>query len=88
MKKLEIKNDVEKLVALGKQKGFLTYDEVNNILPEELTSDEEIDQVFGEISERINADLIKILLGHLRKNSPEIILDYFTVCFDKEIMYI
>ncbi|MDD5617482.1 MAG: RNA polymerase sigma factor RpoD [Candidatus Omnitrophica bacterium] len=46
MKKLEIKNDVEKLVAMGKQKGYLTYDEVNDMLPDELTSDEEIDQVF------------------------------------------
>ncbi|MDD5291971.1 MAG: RNA polymerase sigma factor RpoD [Candidatus Omnitrophica bacterium] len=50
MKKLEIKNDVEKLVALGKQKGYLTYDEVNDILPEDLTSDEEIDQIFELLS--------------------------------------
>ena len=45
MKKLEIKTDVEKLVAIGKQKGYLTYDEVNNILPEELISGDDIDQV-------------------------------------------
>ncbi|MFH1622140.1 MAG: RNA polymerase sigma factor RpoD [Candidatus Omnitrophota bacterium] len=46
MKKSEIKNDVEKLVAIGKQKGYLTYDEVNDILPEEFISGEDIDQVF------------------------------------------
>ena len=28
--------DMEKLIALGKQKGFLTYDEVNDLLPEDL----------------------------------------------------
>ena len=46
MKKLEIRNDIEKLVATGKQKGYLTYSEVNDILPEELTSGDEIDRVF------------------------------------------
>jgi len=29
---------MEKLIALGKQKGFLTYDEVNDLLPEDLSS--------------------------------------------------
>ena len=32
--------------ALGKQKGFLTYEEVNNLLPEEMSSSEEIDRLF------------------------------------------
>ncbi|MCA9400646.1 MAG: RNA polymerase sigma factor RpoD [Candidatus Omnitrophica bacterium] len=45
-KKDEFKQDIEKLVALGKKKGFLTYDEVNNALSESLDSSEEIDKVF------------------------------------------
>ena len=47
MKKREvISAEMEKLIALGKQKGFLTYDEVNDLLPEDLSSSEEIDRLF------------------------------------------
>ncbi|MCK9571672.1 MAG: RNA polymerase sigma factor RpoD [Candidatus Omnitrophica bacterium] len=38
--------EMEKLIALGKQKGFLTYDEVNEFLPEDLSSSEAIDHLF------------------------------------------
>ena len=37
--------DLEKLIALGKQKGHLTYEEVNQILPEDIISSEEIDEI-------------------------------------------
>ena len=47
MKKKEFaRKDVEKIIALGRQKGFLTYDEVNELLPEEISSSEDIDQIF------------------------------------------
>jgi len=71
MKKLEIKNDIEKLVALGKQKGFLTYDEVNSILPEELTSDEEIDQVF----ELLNNEDIQVVDTPETENTDQSLKD-------------
>jgi len=45
-KKVFEREDMEKMIALGRQKGFLTYDEVNNLLPEEVSSSEEIDRVF------------------------------------------
>lgn len=45
-KKKDMKEDVDKLVALGKKKGFLTYDEVNEALSESVESSEEIDKVF------------------------------------------
>jgi RNA polymerase primary sigma factor len=45
-KKSDIKQDIEKLVTLGKKKGFLTYDEVNDALSESVDSSEEIDKVF------------------------------------------
>jgi RNA polymerase primary sigma factor len=38
--------DMEKLIALGNQKGFLTYDEVNDLLPEDLSSTVAIDHLF------------------------------------------
>ncbi|MBI5415793.1 MAG: hypothetical protein HZA29_03155, partial [Candidatus Omnitrophica bacterium] len=40
------KQDIDKLVELGKKKGFLTYSEVNETLSEEVHSSEEIDKVF------------------------------------------
>ena len=39
------KKDVEKMIT-GRQKGFLTYDEVNELLPEDISSSEDIDQIF------------------------------------------
>lgn len=47
MKKKEYANKgLEKIIALGRQKGFLTYDEVNDLLPENLSSSEDIDRIF------------------------------------------
>jgi len=42
----ELKQDIDKLISLGKRKGFLTYDEVNTTLSDTIDSTEEIDQVF------------------------------------------
>ena len=39
--------DLDKLIALGKEKGQLTYDEVNRILPQDVLSSEEIDEVLS-----------------------------------------
>ena len=41
VKKTDIRKRIkglEKLIALGKEKGHLTFEEVNNLLPEEVTS--------------------------------------------------
>ncbi|MDO8580816.1 MAG: RNA polymerase sigma factor RpoD [Candidatus Omnitrophota bacterium] len=46
VKKHELKDDIDRLVSLGKQKGFLTYDEVNDALSDSVESSEEIDKVF------------------------------------------
>ena len=45
-KKNYINKDLEKIIALGRQKGFLTYDEVNDLLPQDLSSSENIDKLF------------------------------------------
>jgi RNA polymerase primary sigma factor len=45
-KKTYTSKDLEKIIALGRQKGFLTYDEVNDLLPQELSSSEDIDHLF------------------------------------------
>ncbi len=49
--KKEIK-EVKKLIDLGKEKGYLTYDEVNDMLPADVVSPDQIDDVmslFGEM---------------------------------------
>ncbi|MBI5143638.1 MAG: RNA polymerase sigma factor RpoD [Candidatus Omnitrophica bacterium] len=38
---------LSELIALGKEKGHLTFEEVNNILPVEIVSSEEIDEILG-----------------------------------------
>jgi RNA polymerase primary sigma factor len=45
-KKELTKKDVEKIIALGRQKGYVTYDDVNELLPDGVSSSEDIDEVF------------------------------------------
>ena len=40
-------DEVRQLIALGKEKGYLLYEEVNDMLPVELTSSEELDDLFS-----------------------------------------
>ncbi len=44
-RKNRINKDIQKLIAIGKEKGRLTYDEVNELLPDDMVSSEEIDEV-------------------------------------------
>ena len=46
MEKAAIKQDLGKIIALGKQKGYLTYDEVNELLSEDIVSAQDIDLIF------------------------------------------
>jgi len=49
--------EVRQLVDMGKEKGFLTYDEVNEILPSDVISSERIDDIFMMFGE-LQIDLI------------------------------
>ncbi|CUQ65086.1 RNA polymerase sigma factor RpoD [Candidatus Nitrospira inopinata] len=52
MPKQELLGEVKKLIALGKEKGFLTYDELNNTLPAEFVSSDQFGNImtmFGEM---------------------------------------
>jgi len=42
--------NLDKLIALGKEKKQLTYDELNHILPEEVVSSEQIDEVLSVLA--------------------------------------
>jgi len=52
MSKPELLGEVKKLISIGKEKGFLTYDELNSTLPAEVVSSEQFGSImtmFGEM---------------------------------------
>ena len=53
--------EIKELITKGKKQGYLTYEEVNDALPDELTSSEQVDDIvgmFGEMDiEIIDSDL-------------------------------
>jgi len=54
----EIQSDeLKKLLTLGEEKGFLTYDDVNDLLPPDITSSEQIDDIIMLFGEK-NIDII------------------------------
>ncbi|MEN6484726.1 MAG: RNA polymerase sigma factor region1.1 domain-containing protein, partial [Syntrophobacteraceae bacterium] len=38
-------DDLKRLITVGKEKGYLTYDEVNEALPDDLVSPEKLDDM-------------------------------------------
>jgi RNA polymerase primary sigma factor len=40
-------DEVRQLISMGKEKGYLLYDEVNELLPADITSSEELDDLFS-----------------------------------------
>jgi RNA polymerase primary sigma factor len=40
-------DEVRQLISVGKEKGYLLYDEVNELLPAEITSSDELDDLFN-----------------------------------------
>ena len=67
-------DEVKKLITLGEEKGFLTYDDVNDMLPSEVISSEQIDDIIMLFGER-NIDIIDTDKGEkiiLKKASDEI----------------
>jgi RNA polymerase primary sigma factor len=61
--------DIEKLIDTGKEKGYLTFGEVNDLLPGEITSPDELD----DLMTTINTQGIDVLSGEVRgeKYEPE-----------------
>ena len=43
--------EIQQLIDIGKEKGFLTYEEVNDVLPEDITSADQIDTVLSLFDE-------------------------------------
>ena len=56
-------NGFERLISLGKEKGFLTFDEVNDHLPEDMISSDQIDEVlmmFDEMDIEVVDEALKV----------------------------
>jgi len=56
-------DEVKQLIDMGKEKGFLTYEEVNDLLPPDIVSSEQIDDVmsmFGEMEIEIVDSVQKV----------------------------
>jgi RNA polymerase primary sigma factor len=49
--------EFKKLISLGEAKGFLTYDDVNDILPSDIVSSDQIDDIIMLFGEK-NIDII------------------------------
>ena len=43
--------ELDRLIAIGKQKGFLTYDEVNDALPSDIVSLDQLDDIMIDVRE-------------------------------------
>jgi len=67
-------DEVKQLIDLGKEKGFLTYDEVNDLLPPDIVSSEQIDDVmsmFGEMDIEIVDSAQKVKIPKIKLDLEE-----------------
>jgi len=66
--------EVKKLIDLGKEKGYLTYDEVNDMLPADIVSPDQIDDVmsiFGEMDIEVIDSNQRVTLAGQTEELPE-----------------
>ncbi|MCP4649371.1 MAG: RNA polymerase sigma factor RpoD [PVC group bacterium] len=66
---------LSKLIAAGKQKGFLTFDELNHFLPENIVTSEEIDEILtvldGENIDVVDSEEDAVKLAEKRGDEEE-----------------
>jgi len=66
--------EVKKLIDLGKEKGYLTYDEVNDMLPADIVSPDQIDDVmslFGEMDIEVIDSNQRVSIAGQAEELPE-----------------
>ncbi len=66
--------EVKKLIDLGKEKGYLTYDELNDILPPDIVSPDQIDDVmsiFGEMDIEVVDSNQRVTLAGQGDDTPD-----------------
>ena len=65
---------IQKLIDLGREKGYLTYDEVNDMLPADIVSPDQIDDVmsiFGEMEIEVIDSTQRVTLAGQADELPE-----------------
>jgi RNA polymerase primary sigma factor len=68
MPKLELMNEVKKLIARGKQKGFLTYEDLNNTLPAEMATSEQLTNLMALFNE-MDIEIVESTEGSRQKKN-------------------
>src|SRR5512133_435118 len=66
--------EVKQLIDLGKEKGFLTYEEVNDLLPPDMVSSDQIDDVmsmFGDMDIEIVDSAQKVKIPKIKMDLEE-----------------
>jgi RNA polymerase primary sigma factor len=83
-------DEVRQLISIGKEKGYLLYDEVNELLPSEITSSDELDDLFNtfgsagiEVVDSEKAYLAEKQLDRIGEGSEELELDLTPGVLDK-----
>ncbi len=79
--------EVKQLIHLGKEKGFLTYDELNSALPVEVLSSEQIDNImcmFGEMDIEVVDREDQSRISSVNAEEPEAELEELQVTPDPE----
>ena len=59
-------DDVKQLIDIGKEKGFLTFDEVNDILPPDIATDQ-IEDVMGML-DQMESTMVNTILPSMTIN--------------------
>ena len=57
MRKKKFKENLEYLIELGKEQGQLTYDEVNDLLPDEIISSSQLDDIIMKLND-LDIDIV------------------------------
>ncbi len=66
---------VKQLISMGKEKGYLTYDEVNDLLPPDIVSSDQIDDLmmmFGEMDIEVVDAAHKVKVGKQREEAESL----------------
>src|SRR5947199_4585740 len=83
-------DDVRQLINIGKEKGYLLYDEVKELLPAEITSSDELDDLFNtfgsagiEVVDSEKTNLQEKQFDRTSEGSEELELDLTPGALDK-----
>src|ERR1700722_15466046 len=66
---LKLDDGLKTLIESGKEKGFLTYDQVNEYLPDDAVNPEKLDQLLLLLEEQ-GIELVDEMEGGQRESSP------------------